>query len=375
MQIDTAILTTTLARLKPQFKQLGITRIANVTGLDTLGIHVAICIRPDAKHLSVSQGKGLTWELAQVSAIMEAVEGYHIENPHPPQLHGSYNDLLQDFPVLDPNIFPRGNFQMPTLSCRAIDWIEGLDLITRKVIYLPHVLTCLDTTMPHADNVFFNVSSNGLAAGNTLEEAICHGIHEVIERDCAGKFAQLSHEQRHQRQLKLDTIDSPIVGKLIEQLLAANIDINIWDISSAIGIHAFRCILRDTNVLRGLNSFLGCSANISKEKALIGALTEAAQSRLTFITGSRDDTFADEYERQKNIFLQPAKMTKGSYSYQACPSPLVKQNFSEQMADLLKCLTDNNYQRVVMVDHTKPELNIPVVHVFIPGMFFDEHNI
>jgi ribosomal protein S12 methylthiotransferase accessory factor YcaO len=48
-----------LDRLKPLLPEFGITRIADVTGLDTIGIPVMTVVRPLARSLSVSQGKGL----------------------------------------------------------------------------------------------------------------------------------------------------------------------------------------------------------------------------------------------------------------------------------------------------------------------------
>jgi YcaO-like protein with predicted kinase domain len=53
-----------LDRLKPLLPEFGITRIADVTGLDTIGIPVMTVVRPVARSLSVSQGKGVTKELA-----------------------------------------------------------------------------------------------------------------------------------------------------------------------------------------------------------------------------------------------------------------------------------------------------------------------
>jgi YcaO-like protein with predicted kinase domain len=69
----------TLARLKPLLPQMGITRLANVTGLDTIGIPVVMSVRPCSRSLSVSQGKGLDLDSAKASAAMESIEGYHAE--------------------------------------------------------------------------------------------------------------------------------------------------------------------------------------------------------------------------------------------------------------------------------------------------------
>src|SRR3954463_14012388 len=74
----------TLARVPPLLPEMGITRIANVTGLDRIGIPVVMVCRPNARTLSVSQGKGLTLAAAKVSGVMESIELHHseyIQNP------------------------------------------------------------------------------------------------------------------------------------------------------------------------------------------------------------------------------------------------------------------------------------------------------
>lgn len=69
----------TLARMKPYLAPMGITRVANVTGLDTIGIPVFMACRPNSRSLAVSQGKGLDLDAARASAVMESVEGYRAE--------------------------------------------------------------------------------------------------------------------------------------------------------------------------------------------------------------------------------------------------------------------------------------------------------
>src|SRR2546428_13701976 len=76
----------TLARVRPLFPMFGITRLANVTGLDRIGIPVWLCIRPNARCLSVSQGKGLDDDLARVSAVLGAIGLPHAEGVAPPPL-------------------------------------------------------------------------------------------------------------------------------------------------------------------------------------------------------------------------------------------------------------------------------------------------
>ena len=63
----------TLERVRPFMSALGITRIANVTGLDRLGIPVVMVCRPNSRSIAVSQGKGLDLDSAKASGLMEAL--------------------------------------------------------------------------------------------------------------------------------------------------------------------------------------------------------------------------------------------------------------------------------------------------------------
>src|SRR5262245_21405550 len=86
----------TLARILPLLPALGITRYADVTGLDRLGVPTYCAIRPAAATLQVSNGKGLTHASAKVSALMEAIELQHAESPDLDRLvRGSAQELVE----------------------------------------------------------------------------------------------------------------------------------------------------------------------------------------------------------------------------------------------------------------------------------------
>src|SRR5262245_22815534 len=92
----------TFHEIASHFAALGITRIADVTGLDTIGIPVCVAVRPNSRSLSVSQGKGLTLEQARVSAAMESIETHHAEFTALPIRTGSYRELAPGAAVCDP---------------------------------------------------------------------------------------------------------------------------------------------------------------------------------------------------------------------------------------------------------------------------------
>ena len=69
----------TLERIRPYLRRCGITRLADVTGLDRIGIHTVLAHRPNSPSLSNSAGKGFSLTAATVSAAMEGIEVYHAE--------------------------------------------------------------------------------------------------------------------------------------------------------------------------------------------------------------------------------------------------------------------------------------------------------
>jgi len=357
---------TTLARLKPYLKDLGITRVANITGLDCLNIPVAVSVRPNSKHLAVSQGKGLTWELAAVSAIMESIEGYHAENPAAPNMRGTYETLCLNHPVIDPETFPSGFFEIPDLKQYPMDWIKAEDMLTGQEVFIPHVLISLDSTQLHPEYAFFMVSSNGLAAGNHIDEAVCHGLYEIIERDA---LYQWGSQNDNLNQIQLETIDSPVIQDVLERFFAAKQRVKLWDITSKIGVPTYHCVIYDTHALRQLGMHRGTGTHLSKDIAVLRALTEAAQSRVTVISGSRDDVFLDHY--QQMIETPEEAQFRGHKDYRTCLQPEFSASFKGNRDHLVKQLADQGFSSIFCVNHTKPEFDIPVAHIIVPGLQFN----
>lgn len=73
--------------------RMGITRLANVTGLDSIGLPVYTAIRPNSRSLATSQGKGFDADSAKASARMESIETWHAEQIQKPLYWDSYTFL------------------------------------------------------------------------------------------------------------------------------------------------------------------------------------------------------------------------------------------------------------------------------------------
>ena len=152
---------------------------------------------------------------------------------------------------------------------------------------------------------------------------------------------------------------------LLDHFADAGLAVDMWDMTSDVGIPVYYCSIKETNPFGAIQTFGGSGCHLSKEIALSRALTEAAQSRLTFIAGSRDDLFPDVYE--------PAQDTSGAAAcsptldFRTRKSPYLGATFAEDLATTLDLLHAAGFPRVIAVDHTKPEFGIPVVAVVVPG--------
>ena len=111
-------------------------------------------------------------------------------------------------------------------------------------------------------------------------------------------------------------------------------------------------------------SFGGSGCHLSKDIALARALTEAAQSRLTLISGSRDDLFPDVYVPADEG--APGTPSRPALDFGERQSPPLGTTFAEDLATTIRLLHAAGFPRVIAVDHTT-ELAIPVVNVVVPG--------
>ena len=292
----------TLKRITPLLPAMGITRVANVTGLDKVGIPVVMVTRPNSRSVSVSQGKGTTLTAAKVSGIMEAIEGYHAERILLPLKLASFEELRYTHQVVNVYSLPRLGRSTFTPHTPLL-WTEGKSLVTGQPVWVPFEMVHLNyvSPMPTGSGCFL-ASSNGLSSGNTLEEAISHGISEVVERDAATLWHRLPDDVRSKTRVDLASVKDGWCCDLIKRFDAAGIDIGIWDITSDIGLPAMlvRAVPRG-GAEHGFRAAVGMGCHPAPEIALSRALTEAAQSRLTFISGARDDMPREEYEH----FLDP----------------------------------------------------------------------
>lgn len=364
----------TLNKARPHFTAMGITRIANVTGLDRIGLPVCMVCRPNSRSLSVAQGKGLSLMGAQASGVMEAAESFHAENITLP-LRTQNLSSFKPHEVVDVSRLPRSVYSVfhPEL---VTPWIDGFDIINGRHTYVPYELVHTDFRLETAgQEECFPMSSNGLASGNNIFEATIHALCEVIERDATMLWHIRSPEGREPTgRIDLSTIDHQDVERVIDMLTQAGLNVAVWDITSDIGVPAFYAMVLDNGKWNWppLYSASGKGCHPARHVALLRALLEAAQSRLTAISGSRDDILWDIYDttRRENAIERDRKMMAHSapqQSYQSVPD-VAADTFEEDFATILDGLTSNGINEAVIVNLSREDIGLSVVRAVVPGL-------
>jgi YcaO-like protein with predicted kinase domain len=366
--------TTTVARVTPLFPVFGITRVADVTGLDRIGIPVVMVVRPNARSLSVAQGKGVDIAAARASGIMESVESWHAERIQLPLRIGCVADLRWSLPLAPVDRLPRCR-EVPFSPDAQLLWIEGRELTSGQPCFLPYELVHTNYTLPRPTGAgMFLATSNGLASGNVLEEAHAHALSEVIERDSTTLWHLRSAADRARTRLDLHSVDDPLCVRLLEAFDDADVAVGVWETTSDVGVASFYCVVmdRDDIPLNRLHAAGGMGCHPNRSIALLRALTEAAQSRLTLIAGSRDDVVGEDYRRARApqplarerdaILHQP-----GVVPFEAVPTavfPTVGEDVRFQL-DRLRAI---GLDQAIAVDMTRPELGVAVARVVVPGL-------
>jgi thioglycine synthase len=408
----------TLAKVMAFCKKIGITRISDITFMDRLYIPNYSVTLPGTDDIFwVYGGKGTTRTQAKVSALMESIERYsslHKTNPRIDirdsylHLSNSGNNVLHPAEVIEP-------LNPGYKESSAIDFLTGFDLLKNEEVLVPAELAYYRyiPKLP-AVSIFQSSHTNGLASGNVLEEAICHALCEVIERDavsiadlCASCIPYNIIEKIGESFEVNKVIDSHLIDSigvqfvdestiypdvdisevardfqplrnLLRKFNSAGIPLMIKNITQkdihipTIAASSIECITHDYGLFAK-----GYGTHLDSRVALIRAITELAQTRAVNIQGARDDLKRIQYNENDEIYKR---------KWQFMPSSLAGQNhednfikFSEirtcvnedilsDIKHILSVLKEAGINRAIIVNLTNPDIEIPVVRAIVPEL-------
>ena len=371
----------TLAIARKLAPALGITRVTDVTRLDRVGVPVYVSVRPDADRRSVcvNAGKGLVPIEAEVGATMEAIELAWAEFP---RCRGrldfrqvKVSDLgtaANPFAILD--FCPVWGTPIDldaTISCVVAEDVlgGGSALVPAEAVVHP-----MPDDLPGAR--YFGTSSNGLASGNSVEEATVHALAEVLERDVLS-----FHDRVWQPRRVLDDTLPDSIRELEKQLGERGFALLVRYLPNDFGLPAFSSYIYDRDQ-PGLTS-PGDGLHPIREIALIRSVIESAQARLACIHGGRDD-LAEIYHRyghlsddeKSQLFARDLGRMAGAaepidYREIADHSDRVS-DVSSAFEVLVESLTGacrgQGTGRILRVVYTPDDYPLRVVRIVVPGL-------
>ncbi len=338
-----------------------------ISSLDRIGIPVFTChrVRPDGSRTDHT-GKGLSPVQAEVSLTMESVERYSSEYRDgwkPGLVRGSFRDLSRQETVLDPEdlILPRGSSYTPD---RPIHWVRGYDLLSGENILVPAFEVY--HPFPLEAPPIIATHTNGIASGNTLEEAVFHGLTEVIERDA---WSLAKYREEPGRALYLTpSEDTRFITEIVGRFDGGDVEVVAKDITSDLGVPVVAAFSRDL-VYRNMIPIDGFGSHLDPRVALARALLEIATTRGLFFqklgpagaeagaTGYVGDNWNDEDWR----FLADEEASLDD----------VDARFSEDILTdietVLHRLREKGFRRAVAVDLTRDETKVPTGRFIVPG--------
>lgn len=409
----------TLSQIEPMCPKIGITRIADITFMDRLYIPNYSAILPGTEDIFwVYSGKGPTKLIAKASAIMEAIERYSSlpSSCSRPVIQGTRSRLLRSYEkVLHPNEVVEPINLRPDEKDPLMDYMQGFDLLSGEIVLVPAEIALYRySPRPPAISAFAYSHTNGLASGNVLEEAICHALCEVIERDAVSIADLCSSCIAYNILEKIDSrskegsgrplaaltsgekfVDDPglfpevdisevaeefePLKRLIRGFTDAGIPLLIKDITQKdIGIPTFvgssiEWISQDYGYFAK-----GYGTHPDSRTALMRAITELSQTRAVNIHGARDDLRKIQYKENDEIYrrrwqFMPSSLRSHNYrTKRVIKFSEVKTYTNRDILDdinlIIGKLKESRLNRTIIVALTNPYIGIPVVRAIVPGL-------
>ena len=351
----------TYRRIEPLMERIGVTELVDITSFDRLGIPVYSALRPSAARGAggVHAGKGKDPLAAKVSAMMEAIERFSGEYRGDHMEFAAFEEIGIKRAV-DPKelILPR------TMQIgERIYWTPAWDLLNQEERFVPsnavfHPYHSMGT------EPLFRSDTNGLAGGNAIEEAILHGLLEVIERDA---LSAAEHSQSLGIRVIIDS-DGP-ARRLQEIFLQQDIAIHLWLLNGRTGVPTVAAAADDLTAREPGLLVTGSGSHTSPEIAVIRALTEVAQSRASYLHGGRTVLMREQvlqkagYERLKRINRMWFSESEEEVSLSQIPD--LSTEYLDRDIGVVLREVERHAESVCMCDLSRT--GVPVVRIVIPG--------
>lgn len=356
-----------LNRVLPYLADYGITRIADLTYLDRLGLPVHTAYKPMGLSLSSGSGKGLTAVQSRLGAAMEAIEQTYWETTTLTTIHGSRIDLERMGLVTvdgDDLVRPLGSIWSEHLP---IHWTPMYDLVSGNEVWVP-CESVMCGTRPGMEGFsflgVFTSSSNGLASGFHVADALVAGLTEVLERDGV-TIAKVTRSES----VDTDELVARVGGDVapyVEHLTSHGVRLGLTDATSEAELPTYIATLWDLEDPR-IGTFSGYGTGFDEHRALVRAITEAVQSRGLISAGARDDQYAID-RRAARRRISCAVPSTNSTKKATTHIGMAPTDSIAALEVLLAAAARCECPQVLVMRYSSPGDPAQVVRVVVPGL-------
>jgi ribosomal protein S12 methylthiotransferase accessory factor len=339
-----------------------------------------------ASRLEISFGKGTTDVQSRISGMAEALERYcGAYDPDDPRVIAKHADLAGAIHPHDLLMFSEAQYTKREITNRkddlfnwvphrfddrqSIEWTAAWSLKDKALRYLPSAF-CYYYYPDQGKRRFCIANSNGCASGNTIEEAILHGLFELIERDCVGIWW---YNRLRLPEVALESFAEPYFDRMIAYLGKHRRCLRVIDLTNDLLVPAFAAVSWRED---GKSILFGTAAHLNAKMAITRAITELNQ-RLPFAmridgglpvsSGAAEDRVAN-WLRQQSIGAQ-------SYLEPLAGSVRRKEDYLEWLSDDILVDVTHVIDRLsflgsdtIVLNMSKAEIELPTVRVVVPGL-------
>lgn len=325
-------------------------------------------------------GKGRTPEEAMAGAMCECLEMYCARySGDEPTIWMPYSALageairLNDCLLVSAQQFDRARYFSPWTSSRCwipnalpdntcIDWTRVWSLTNERYRYLPTSYCYINYRSDDA-LIYCQADTNGNASGNCIEEAILHGLYELIERDAAAIFW---YNKVGRAGVSFDGVSDPLVS--LVKTYYASIGRQLWtlDITSDLGVPAFVSVSHRNNLAKD-RIILGFGAHLNPQIAMSRCLTENVQCLGVPESFGLPEHLEQWFEQSVESYPQLlandniATNSVASIPDRSCPS------LKAEIHTCVELLRRQDLE-VLVLDLTRSDTPLSVVRVVVPGL-------
>jgi len=339
----------------------------------------------------VCNGKGITPELAKASAYAELAERLSAGLFYPvfeeqvrfnvPSLYNEETNRFLNYEWMEGYIYShQDDLENPLRiedllanethltdkdikdlkNCRmARHWVDGFSIVREETVKVP------------VNFVTYIHASNGMAAGNTMEEAMIQASCEIFERHAQ---IQIIKPEKTVPSIDPDSVDNVVIKDMIKFYQGKNVDVIIKDLSLGGVLPCIGVLFINHNLSpdRLEHRILIPGVSFNMDEGLTRCFTESMQGRETLLAPRPQlDKSLVHRSRVNNYYLllkcciSPKDISfleQGEMA--AYRNTKIKDVFSE--IEELKRICKQFNTDCILLNHTHPVLNFPVIRVIIP---------